>query len=277
MIRCILSLVMMIYLGFALVYARSRAEQQKCQGVKVQVLDPAHNDFITVSDVLREMQSLKISPRGNPRGQIDLRAIERDLTACDNIERVNCVLLSNDTLTVEVQPMVPLARVFDRNDREYFINRTGKIMKASEHYRIDVPVVLGHFTDALKPTIVLPYIDYFTANPGWDRLVAAIEVKANGDIIMVPSIRGHVVNLGDTADIDNKFLRLKSFYSQVMPVKGWQYYDTISVKWRSRVIASKRGFKPAATEIKEEEYIDIDDSATMTSMVDSLSASAPRP
>ena len=30
------------------------------------------------------------------------------------------------------------------------------------------------------------------------------------------------------------------FYREVLPVKGWNYYDTISVKWRGRVVATRR-------------------------------------
>lgn len=276
-IRCVLAIVMMIYIGFAVVYSHARASERTCRDVKVKVVDPARNGFITPAAVLGEIERLKLNPARTAERVLDLRAMEAALTACDNIESVNCVLLTDDTLRVEVQPLVPLARIFDRNDRDYFINRGGKEMVAKTHYRIDVPVVFGKFSESLKPTVVLPYLDYLAAHPDYDRLVSALEVTPRGDIIMIPAIRGHVVNLGDTADIDNKFRRLKAFYHQVLPVKGWTCYDTISVKWRSRIIASKRGYKRAADIPLQEEFSDIDDIETMKSEADSMSASAPRP
>ena len=39
--------------------------------------------------------------------------------------------------------------------------------------------------------------------------------------------------------IENKFARLKTMYKDVLPVKGWTYYDTISVKWRGQVVATR--------------------------------------
>jgi len=274
-IRCVLAIVLLIYIGFALAYSDTRASRQVCRGVSVTINDPERNGFVAVSDILRDLADQKIQPEGLGVRKIDVQGIEQTLAGCDNIESVNCVLLTNDTLLIEVQPLKPLVRVFDRNEQDYYINRVGKRMNASVHYHIDVPVVSGEFSEALKPTVVLPYIDYFTAHPGWDRLVSALHVTPKGDIIMVPVIKGHVVNLGDTTDIDNKFRRLRSFYSLVMPVKGWQYYDTLSVKWRSRVIATRRGFRHIEAAPLIEENIDFDDISTMNAGNDSLVAIPP--
>lgn len=65
------------------------------------------------------------------------------------------------------------------------------------------------------------------------------------NIILVPVIRGHVINFGDMSDMENKFTRLRQFYKDVMPVKGWNYYDTIAVKWTGQVVATKRKKKLA--------------------------------
>ncbi len=41
-------------------------------------------------------------------------------------------------------------------------------------------------------------------------------------------------NLGD------KFDRLRLAYKKILPVKGWDFYDTLSVKWRGQVVATRR-------------------------------------
>ena len=53
-------------------------------------------------------------------------------------------------------------------------------------------------------------------------------------------IKGHVINFGDTTMIENKFSRIKTIYKDVFPEKGWDYYDTISVKWNGQVVATRR-------------------------------------
>ena len=53
-------------------------------------------------------------------------------------------------------------------------------------------------------------------------------------------IRGHVINFGDVSDIENKFDRLRRMYEEILPLKGWDFYDTLSVKWRGQVVATRR-------------------------------------
>ena len=71
----------------------------------------------------------------------------------------------------------------------------------------------------------------------------------NHDIILVPVIRGHVVNFGDTSMVDDKFLRLRTFYRKVLPTVGWQHYDTIAVKWRGQVVATRRHKRPEPVQL----------------------------
>ena len=88
----------------------------------------------------------------------------------------------------------------------------------------------------------------------------------NHDIILVPVIRGHVVNFGDTSLIADKFARIKSFYNNVMPVKGWDYYESLSVKWRGQIVATRYD-KPQASELylaTNEDYNEVTDSMLTT-------------
>ena len=86
-----------------------------------------------------------------------------------------------------------------------------------------------------------PIVERISRDPQWEAITSQLMVNpGNGDIILVPLIRGHVVNLGDTADIDDKLARVMTMYRKVLPLKGWEYYDTISVKWAGQVVASRR-------------------------------------
>jgi len=49
-----------------------------------------------------------------------------------------------------------------------------------------------------------------------------------------------VVNIGNADGFDNKFAKLKLFYSEVLPKRGWNTYDTISVKWNHQIVATRR-------------------------------------
>jgi len=71
-------------------------------------------------------------------------------------------------------------------------------------------------------------------------LVTMYQVRDTNNIIIVPEFSGHVVNIGNASGYENKFAKLKLFYSEVMPKRGWNTFDTISVKWNHQIVATRR-------------------------------------
>ena len=60
------------------------------------------------------------------------------------------------------------------------------------------------------------------------------------NLILIPRIQGHVINFGDTNRLVEKKNALIAVYRKVIPYKGWDEYDTISVKFRGQVVATRK-------------------------------------
>ena len=104
----------------------------------------------------------------------------------------------------------------------------------------DVPVVTGNFNKRFAPKEVIPIVSYINKNPMLHDLVSMIFAENAHNIILIPKIRGHVINFGDTTRLDEKTRALTLFYRDVIPYKGWEEYDTISVKYRGQIVATRR-------------------------------------
>ena len=245
-IMCACTVVLLVYL------AGSMARHAPVGKVRIQVEDTMRTGFITSDDIAREFAPGAVS--GAPRCSVDLREMETRLRASDKIERANVAMLADGSLAIDVVPMVPVARVFEsRGHRSYYINAEGKRIGAEARFHIDVP-------EAHTPARLLPLLSHIAADPQLDALVSTIVSEPDGDIIIVPAMRGHVVNFGDTADVADKFARLRRFYRSVPAERGWDSYDTISVKWRGQVVATRRAgmLAPVQLAVREEEFIDAD-------------------
>ncbi|MDE5930375.1 MAG: cell division protein FtsQ/DivIB [Muribaculaceae bacterium] len=257
-IRCVLALLMLVYLAVMLPLAKGSAASRPYAGVQFAIADSLGTGFVNADDIRRECRRHFGGLESISSHRIPLYAMERVLGELPQIESVNAAVLCNGQLRLDIVPMVPVARVFDRN-RSYYINRSGKRIAARIDYHIDVPVVSGHFDSINTPARLLPVLDYIKSHPDLNDLVSAVNTNRQHDIILVPVIRGHVVNFGDTSLIADKFARLKSFYHNVMPVKGWDYYESISLKWRGQIVATRHD-KPRADRLDiapEEAYIDM--------------------
>lgn len=231
---CLLSVVLFIYLLIALSASHSMAAEAPCNGVRINVSQNEMSQFVTAADIDHELNGIQTKAQTLPASEIDLRDIEQHLGRLSFVENVNCLRLANDMISIDVVPLIPVARVFD-NSGSYYINRAGKHLQASPRYQIDVPVLIVEDSIPDLPGVI-GLLDQINGNDKWSQLVSALKIDREGDIFIIPSIRGHIVNIGDAGNFDNKMSRLFAFYKEVLDVKGWNYYDTVTVKFANQVI-----------------------------------------
>ncbi len=263
-IRCILSILMIAYLAVALSFTSITSSADHYDRLIINVDEEEKLGFLTSEEINARLDYLQSKISTIRKCDINTLHIENRIMLLDKVESANCVELNNGALRLDVVPLVPVARVFDiSSGRNYYINHAGKRMMANPRFRMDVPVVVGRFDSEVRPTRVLPVISYIEDHPKVGCLVSSYKVQPNGDILIVPIIKGHVINLGDSTGIENKFNRLITFYREVMPVKGWEFYDTLTVKWDGQLVAHKHAFSEPEHKWPEEQEVYIDDESTM--------------
>lgn len=240
-LRIVLAVGLALYLVVALAFTSRLAETRTCRGIRIEVADTAATGFVRAAEIQRELGDLYTGASGKPLIGFDLRSIEERLSAIDKIEDVNAAVMTDDWVHVTVHPLRPVARVFDA-DGSYYVNSSGKCFKADARYTMDVPVIRGHFTesDSLRSVRrILPLVKYIENDPEFADLISMIDFQDPRHIYLIPDIRGQIIELGSVDDIAGKFHRLKRFYREVIPYKGWNFYDTISVKWDGHVVATR--------------------------------------
>lgn len=263
---CVLTIVMVVYFAFALTVTARMARTEKLSRIEVR-LTPSKTDFIEKADIVHESGLDPDSLKYMLRSDFDLYGLEKRLADSDKIQEANASILSDGTVLIEVTPMEPVARVFEYGKPSYYINASGKKISAELRYHLDVPVLVGRFDSIHPASRLLPLLDYIANHPEASALVATVTQEADGNIILIPNIVGHVINFGDTTKTADKFKRLRTFYRHVAPVKGWDAYDTIAVRWRGQVVATRRdkAMPPVELPTVEEQTgsLDIDDNETI--------------
>ena len=236
-------------LAAGIVWARARAGRVLCQRVDVQIVNTDSTQFVTEEGLMTKLSDDGLNPVGKPMSKIDASRIEKVLGGSEYLERVECVKGRDGVLVIRASQLVPVLRVFDGGNESYYVNAAGKTMTATSTFYADVPVVQGHFTAAYPATRLLPMVNYVEHDTLLRSLVSMYTVRDSNNIFITPTIVGHVVNMGPVDGYAAKFEKLKLFYREVMPAKGWETYDTISVKWSHQVVATKR--KKAVRQVME--------------------------
>ena len=231
--------ILAVALTVGILWAREKSRGELCTSVDVEVVNADSTSFVTPQGVLTDLKGQGIKLVGKHMGDINASDIEEALKVSPYLENADIVKCQDGKVLIRVSQLVPVVRVFDGED-SYYMNRAGKRMAATTYYHCDVPVVQGHFTRKYPATRLLPLIDYVENDSLLRSLVTMYQVRDTNNIIIVPELSGHVVNIGNADGFENKFAKLKQFYTQVMPKRGWNTYDTISVKWNHQIVATRR-------------------------------------
>lgn len=240
------------------VWGRVEADRHVCTGVDIEVEGSRNMDTVVVKGVARELARYPHRIKGARLNEINTHDIERYLTKLNTFESVNCMISSGGRLRIEIVPLVPVMRAFIGN-KSYYVNKDGKQIESKAEFYTDAPVVTGNFNSKFRPKDVLPLIRYIKGDGMLKELVGMIEAKDANNLLLVPRMLGHVVNFGDTTRLDEKKQALQLFYKKVMPYKGWEEYDTISVKFRDQIVATRRIKPVASAPLEAEDDFDPDE------------------
>lgn len=256
-----------VYLLLALAVTARDTDTRPCAGMTVEVTDPdgSAQRFVTAAELSRELDSLPDKARSLPLSAIDTQALRRRLLALDKLEDASVVRYTDGSIRINAVPIIPVARVMDRGE-SYYINREGKRVEANARYHKDVPLIEGHFDPldtVFTPESLLPLLAHIQKDSLWNNFISMVKVKSPRDIILVPVVREHVINLGAADNLDSKFDRLRRFYREVLPTLGWQKYDTLSLKWNGQLVATRRVRAASPLRAADYEVNEIDDTATM--------------
>lgn len=139
----------------------------------------------------------------------------------------------------------PIARLFYGANELYF-DEEGAIMPVSKVGDCDVLVTGGDFVEPLRVDSLnnqmqslLTVARFLDDKRQYKGLVDQVYIERDGDMIMVPKLGDHVIELGPAEDLDNKFANLMTFYRKGMPRAGWNTYTKISLKFRNQVVCTK--------------------------------------
>ena len=235
--------LLIVYVAVMLVWARAEANRHTCQGIEVVIDGQSQVSSISEQSVKDVLQGYPHSIVGQPVHSINTYEIADYLRKFNNFETVDCLITTQGNLEVRVVPMVPAIRVFD-GEQSYYVNKDGKTMSAIPGFHVDVPVVTGRFTKTFRPEVVLPVVKFIENDPLLSNLVGMIQVNDRENIILVPRIKGHVINIGDVSRLDEKRRAILTAYRSILPYQGWENYDTISVKFHGQIVATRRDKTP---------------------------------
>lgn len=235
----IVSVIVVVLLAVLVIAANVWRRQSLVRGVKVDIDYDSADTLVTAHQVEELILAAIPHLTSTMLRDVDLKAVEQAaasspyLTGCKggtSISR-NVVLFATQRR--------PIVRVC--TNEEYYLDDSGHRLPVSNVGNADVIVASGNIpaqSGGLKDVLALAR--YLDCHPDLSPLFDQIYRDSHGDLYLTPKMGYHVVQVGSTDDLDDKFRRLMAFYTRGLPQVGWERYGQISVKYRGQVVCTKK-------------------------------------
>ena len=258
-LKWLILLALLSYIAIASMWAIDYAEQQTLDDIVINIDKNSPTKFVTKKGVIQKLGKTADKIKHTPIAELNIEKLERQLSQDNSFENVECYITSDNKLQIDIVPMIPEIRVFSPDGKSYYINKDGKRIDTGNEFFMDVPVVTGNFDQKFPAKNILPVTRHIAADDYLKNLITMIEVKSATNILLYPCIKGQVINIGDTTELTKKFDNLTLFYRKVMNHKGWETYDTISVKFRNQIVATRRDKSKKIHSIEVDDSVNIDE------------------
>ena len=243
--------MLVVLTGIGLLAAvEKRTDVRICRRVAVWIDDgkPEHG-FVTATDVRTLLASDGGSPVGKRLERLNLKALEARVRSNGLVRECQVSIDLSGTLNVRVWQHQPIARLVERSggsaDADGYLNAEGDLLPLSDHHTARVLLVTGPYFERLpnlkakRHEELREFLRFVTADPFWNAQIAQAIVERDGEVTLLPAVGTHEIAFGVPANTEAKFRRLKIFYTQILPARGWDAYQRVSVAFKNQVVCEE--------------------------------------
>lgn len=256
---------MLILLGTAalavlVIVANVNRSQSQVRGVEVSIRYGHCPKLVSEQTVIDSILAALPDLTAHSVKSIDRAAVADAASHVPYLQNIRASVSVSGKVVVRATQRRPIARLF-HGFREMYFDEEGNLMPVSRIGDCSVLVVGGDFTEPLRCDNLVPCDDsdttcqrlganaqtaallkvakYLDNQRRYRSLIDQLYIERDGNILMVPKLGDHIVELGDAENLDEKFSNLMTFYRRGMPRAGWNTYSKVSLRYRGQVVCTK--------------------------------------
>jgi len=169
--------------------------------------------------------------------QFQLEELEQFLEHHPSIENVEVFTNQKGDVSIDIIQRKAVVRIITEDDN-YYLDAKGSVMPISKQYTPRVLVVSGNVSDQSHQKI-FEFVNIINKSPFWKAQITQLYF-IDKECVLIPRVGEHKIHFGLLTSINEKLDNLYQFYQQAMPLKGWQTYSDISLKYNNQIVCTKK-------------------------------------
>lgn len=238
--------LLMVFLFGSIGLVEKQTGERTCTSIEVNIDNQFENYFINESDIVDI-----VTNRGENRivgeslDDLNLKMIEMELYKNKFIKKAEVYKDLTGSLMINIDQSRPIARLMSNKMSDRYISSRGEVLPLSKRYTARVLLIDGSFADNAKlydlyetdyGKNLMNLLQYIEQDKFWKAQVAQLSINRKGNIKIYTQVSKQIVEFGLPDDIEEKFRNLKIFYKEILPTKGWNSYETVSVKFKNQIV-----------------------------------------
>lgn len=242
-----LKIALVLLLLFVLIgFSENQNNGVVCKDITVQLKNTHENHYMDEKEVIQLLSRENELLVGASLASLNLRELEQRLLSDRTIEQAQIFTDLKGNMAVSVKLRRPIARIIRNDGPDAYITEDGSIMSISDKYTSRVMLISGPFIhdilkfdnlyDFEKGAKLMKVINYIHHDKFWHAQISQLDIDKKSDIIMLPQVSKQKIEFGQPDDVAHKFKKLKIFYKEILPGKGWNTYDRVNLKYYNQII-----------------------------------------
>ena len=215
-----------------LIFTNRMQLQQKIKLDKIQIKESI-DSFINNEIILNYLKEKSINFDNQLIANFDKQNLEDLLQNHDAVKLVEVFTNQKGEISIYLEQKKAIVRVISKTG-DYYLDEQGGKMRFSDHYTPKLLVASGEI-DVEDHIEICSFVNLINRSEFWNAQITQIHFN-NNDILLVPRVGNQRINIGSFENILDKLDNLYQFYKLAMPLKGWQKYSDINLKFHNQIV-----------------------------------------
>lgn len=229
----------LVYLIVALSFTGSKMDGQNVDRISVEIKNLEQVSFIGEEEVIQKLKNYRVRITNEPIDSINKAYVKELVLDIPQVRNADVFFTPDGVFHIKIWQRIPVMRVV-ANRLSYYVDEEGDIMPLSTKFSLRVPVFTGAINSDMIKNGLYELATFLNADPFWDAQIDQIHVKDSRNIELVPRIGEHRIFLGNTEELEWKFIKLRTFYEKALPVVGWNVYESIDLRFGDQVVCKRK-------------------------------------